>query len=548
MRRAWIAIVMCLPLLSGCTQKAAQNTPIIARPAAAIATDSIDFSPFAGDISDNAPTVSRNLSKDALVALAICDCAPTLREAIASRIATANGVLPQFLMPPIRLQIQNDKSLQTLLNLPLGGLLSKLFARDSALTEKVREGLSEKLARFTPGGSRLAQRAEFSFDGFPSFLGANSERPTQFQLSNEAARWLYVFSPSGLWDNKNPAALGDHSWQTLEVLRSLVEWKYLFGLDANPSGGAFGGLTVDPKNPGSGISPFDPRSTKAPRTISGSYAVRIESESALDLALKGGESWQHTGGGVTLSEQALLWQAAATAFKRLRPENRSKISKMFGEENVALLPNNAHQLPLAFLPGMSLLLEGIFIKRDTREIFGDTKQKPATLSELLDLISALSEWTAALKRIETADLDAETTQRLAKTPASLQQAIQLAAQTIVRDLVTPASGEAAGLTLLAEKGGKPVQSAALTARTLYVLATLESSLQSPILRRNVAGIYSWYLAKFLSATTSWNLADLAWGKAAVGALNELQQELDLPEFSNASDLIDRALTSADRAL
>src|SRR5690606_1784202 len=132
------------------------------------------------------------------------------------------------------------------------------FISDDKVAKKIRAGVGEKIATFAPGAPRLAERVALRFDAFPA-LGERDDQPIEFRLEHLSARWLLAFANDSLWEGKQGLG-GDHGLQTLETMRTLVEWKYMLGLDENPEGGFYGGLTLDIASGGQVLAgPFDPR-------------------------------------------------------------------------------------------------------------------------------------------------------------------------------------------------------------------------------------------------------------------------------------------------
>lgn len=537
--------VLALALIVACGEDSRKAAAVGTGPRDSRDADAVpgDYTPFTGDLDvDSIKFAGANAEAETLLALAGCDCAPALLASVAKRLAPAKGTLPQVLMPPIREQIRTDESLKTLLSLPLGlgGLLAGAFANDEKIAAKVREGLTEKLNK-APGGSRLAASVPFRFDGFPSLRSGGTPQMT---IADATPRWLLVLSRGGLWDGAQPAAFGDHGWQMMESMRLLVEWKYLFGLDPRPDGGVYGGLTIDPSADTQALGPFDPRTDDGARIVSGAYAFTVDGDTAIDLALNGREKWSHTESPITLGEQALIWRAAAMAFHRLRPENRVKVTSLFSGSD-PIFPDNAHNLPMAFLPGVKALLDGEIVDRDSRVIRGAVGKAPsrASLQDLVRMAGALGAWVEELSELSDSGLDAATKDKVKDAPTDMTLAVQLAVQTILKDHVT-VSGEH-GLALV-EKDDQP--SPALIAETLTTLVDLEATLlDSPLLESNILGLYHWYVGDVLTQaeTSQWTAADVLWGLSAINRAETLPGADGLSWLPDAKAVLQKAADSLD---
>ena len=334
----------------------------------------------------------------------------------------------------------------------------------------------------------------------------------------------------------------------------LVEWKYLLGLEASPSGGALGGLTVDPYVAGDELAPFDPRLDPfGARIISGTYSLQLPGGTALDLVLNAKERWHRDPQIVPLAEQALLWRAAAAAFHRLRPENRKSVAPLFDTAD-AIFPADAHRLPLAFLPGMKIMLERSFIETETRSIFaaaGDPLR--ADLLDLLRLSGAIGAWTQELRDLSGAELDEPTTQELLAAPAKLLPAAQLAVQSILNTHTTPAEQVNHGLALRLRDTDVTPPPPAVVGETLVTLIGLESSiLNSPLLKERIIKIALWYGTDILANPKhdAWSAADVLWGLAALNALKAYDPSLDLWWLADGTAILREAASrlQIERAL
>lgn len=480
---------------------------------------------YEGGFDSSAITLEKraNLSDEAAWALAQCDCNPGRFKTFFESVATGRGVLPQILIPSVREDVKGNTALQSLQKIPIGGLLADFFASDEKLAKLIRTGLAEKLKK-TPGGTNVAERVAFRFDGF----SPKNNKKNTFDVSEQLARWQGVFAADGLWSDGEKIDGTDHGLQVLELLRTLAEWKYMIGLDANTDGGNYGGLTLSNADGTAKLNgPIDPRNKKtAAWFISGSYSISYDDRSSKELATSVKEGWKHGNEAVALDEQARLWHTAALAFKRLRPENRSKISSMFGKAPEGLLPPEAHMLPLAFLTGMNVLLPGPFIDREARlirtyaSLDGTGESAQAKMVTVSRLCRALTAWITELKTVTAPIVDPETFRRVEAAPAGLLPALQLAVQTILSAHTMSASESGASYGLaLHEAGVRPDISDA--SETLVGLMEAESLLlASDFLHERILQILDWYAGDLLNQTGKVTEKELLWMRTVAVHANE----------------------------
>ncbi len=393
-----------------------------------------------------------------LEALAHCDACPRRRAAWLTRLNTSPGALPEALVPSVREKIKVKPELARIQALPnfLGDALLDNFASDEKITEEIRAGVAERLG----GGA-----TRFSFEGF---LRLEGEAEGEVRLDAQAARWRFVFAD----------AAKSGGTQNVETLRALMEWSYLAGLEA-----PYGGMSRDLDN-GAGLAgAYDPRKqTKAKRFFGGTMRVELPAISArhrlLGMALQGGERWSLTSTELPpLAEAARLWAAAAAAFQKLREDRmESAVGK--------LVPADAKSLPLVFLKTMSTLLPREYLDLKTHSL------PKASLEDLVLLAEALTAWARALKNIDKAGLDPETTLDLEGARGSLQDALRATISQLISKHVT--AGPSAGLV---------VDEPRLTGRTLTALADAEHEiLSSPHLRSIVQGLVHGVAARGVTKT------------------------------------------------
>jgi hypothetical protein len=465
-------------------------------------------------------------SAEALWAMSQCDCFPGLFEDAMEKNSTARGVLPQILIPAVREEVKANTALQTLQKIPLGGLLADFFASDEKLAEKVRAGLVQKLER-APGGSSIGARTAFRFDGFAAAAGSNDS----FVVSDQIPRWMAVFAADGIWTDGQPVDSIDHGLQLLELLRTLSEWTYLIGLDANSDGGFYGGLTLKADGNRTAVQgPVDPRKDSGSSWfLSGTYTLKYDDASSRDLATSVREIWNHDQSAVSLDEQARLWHTAARAFARLRTDNRKNVATLFGSGGDAVLPPETHTLPLAFLGGVKTLLPTAFIDRDSRLIrasasFDASDGNPAGLLTLARLVRALTAWSAELRTADKAGLDPSTVAKVSTAPDELKPAVQLAVQTILQQHVVPATqvGGAFGLALV---GSEKIVSLAEASEVLLALIEVESRLlASEFLRGRILQLLDWYAGDLLGKPADVSSRDLIWIRTVAQAARAYDDE------------------------
>jgi hypothetical protein len=518
----WVRTILLAVVVMGSACSKSKNATGDQSPGSAEATP---IRPFTGQFANDSLQISPKDSRteELIWAIGDCDCLAKYLETSLKARALQHGALPQALMPPIRQQIRNNDSLKTVLDVPLiGGLLADVFVNDDKISGEVRTGIQQKISQFVPGGSQLDQTVPYRFDGFRPIV-KTPEAPKSFLLADQISHWHLYFAHPGLWQGQSPIASGDHGLQGVEVMRTLVEWKYLFGLDSNPEGGHYGGLSIDLNQPTKPAGKFDPReSPDAKRFFNGKYTIEYPEASALDLATKTSERWRLGPQPITLNDQAKMWLTAAKAFHRLRPENRNKIRSMFGAEDQAIFPTNAHELTLAFLPGLQGLLSGPFIEKESRlvrqEAFGE--DTPASLLDLARLIRGIQGWVSELSDLRGSDLPENVRNQLREAPAQMVPAIQVAVQTILKDHIVQNS-EIIGNALVEKPGVNKAPTIAVIGEVIVALVEAETqSLSSPLLHDKVEGLGHWLIGEVLQKVSALTPESAAW---SIRALNALEQ-------------------------
>lgn len=394
---------------------------------------------------------------DVFVSLAVCECLPQLQAKLITSLNANRGALPQALIPAVRSEILSNPQLKILdiVPRPFDDFVGGLFADEQKVATEISEGLRKKIKIAEPSWVQENETLALQLDGFtplPGTLAAASGRTVR--MVDVWARWSLLLSQGGPWSstrsqNKDAGLL----WH--ELLRSLAEGEYLFGLAGTSDGNSWGGLTIpidlQITNPG----PFDPRTRyNQVRFLTGQLDLTLSSNNSLSLARFGGDRWTWRAASVPLVEQALQWWVSARLLNRLRPFQRGAFSAYFPN----LIPNDSYQLSLLILPALDALLSGRFIDENSRAIRSylsgaqvsgvaqsiREKADPQTLSLLL---LAMSHWIQELSAVTDLSVSAETSAQLQSAPAALLRGAQLIVQTLLGETLAPrlvgvdASGE-----------------------------------------------------------------------------------------------------------
>jgi hypothetical protein len=546
LHRLSIFISAVLATLSACRIKRAdvnQNTH--GRPAPAFATP--DMAALNGfEINSNLPFGNNG---DAMMAVAMSGFGRSLSAKIFAQIATEPGVLPQMLVPSVRSEVKSNGMLSILQNIPfgLGSSLMDTFASDAKLTEKVREGLTEKLntglARF--GGSSLGSRMMFNFDHF-----SRARRDfSGFDFQTQAAQWNLMWSEDGFWTGGIPLDGRDHGLQLLGVLRTLSEWAYVYGLGGSGEISGFGGLlqkwsrgVLSPAKP---VLPADLGIREM--ILAGRQTVSVPKNlSALDLATQGGEQWQSESSPLVLIDQATIWLAGAKAFGRLRADRRTNAPDLFVGVN-PVISSGAAQLPLLFLNSMGMMLNGPFINAQSQKIFmqacPNESCDSADARSIVRLVAALSEWIEAANSIETAGLPPEIAAKVKEGLPKLKVALQLAVRILMGELTEDTIvGSQRWLTVVQpalDGSGRSSVSAEVIGTLAYVERNI---LKSDILKSRITALANGHAQTFFRSKESLT------SKEAVLWNARMIRELERSKFSTVLPWLDKVQDSFSRAI
>ncbi len=382
--------------------------------------------------------VNASLDGEDAIALAVCRCERDFRSEWWASMLESRGALHESLMPEVRMEIRTNGELQELLKMPEGirDVLKVFFANDTEISDKVRTGVLGKIAVWLrPTFQPVKAAGRFVYDGFARLIDRNVQSTpvsSSFSTMEQAQRWLLI--GSALHDG---IGLNDTASQ-VSLMKTLSEWRYLFGLMRDDQNRVIGGLTLDANRPNSNaLLPFDPRvQTSYVGMISGDYSVFYPTVQAVDLATSVNEIWTNHRSVTTLKEQALLWEAAAEFYDALRPSQRA----VFLKENINqdTIPANAHQLALLWISNLESLLDGPFIDRDARKIykhanFHGNRSDFTTPdhAELAALVRALSKWTRLLADAAVDMDDPEMQTKMLDGMDSLKNALRLSLQILM---------------------------------------------------------------------------------------------------------------------
>jgi hypothetical protein len=379
------------------------------------------------------------MGEDASWALSHCNCASHFKGQVLQRWVQLPGVVPHPLVPDLREGVIADPQVQLILGLPgaLSDSLGDLFLDDAQLEAQLIEGVKSNLLNSSPGIGDFSNWPGFRFELFPH-TGSATEGGS-LSIPEQVSRWNLIWSLDSMWFGAEPLTLGSHLAQLHQVLLSVSEWKYLFGIDESSiTKKSYGGMALRKSSGLNGpMQPFDPRQDPDGHGFfSGTYQIEFDpTVSKMDLAIRGTETWTNSTESIGLRNQARQWNAAAIAFERLKPSGRGAVPQLFASGG-GIMPEDAHQLPLAFLPGLAALLDGPFIREETREVFSATKlsDEPGTLATLKDLsslVTTLGRWLDSLEDVTNEGLAPEVVEQLGGGRAQIKQALQLATQSML---------------------------------------------------------------------------------------------------------------------
>ena len=519
----------------------------------AISSFRLKGSPLSAQVQEkirNALKLSQvnQMDSQALWAISNCHCVRNITSTVLKNMATNPGALPQLLVPQIRKEIAEDSKLKALLQIgnklpTIGSLLQNMFASDAKIAESIRDGIDQKLNDALNDGTELKKNLDYSFDFF-----AQVEKRNNFQNIQNGQRiqrtvsfdqnvnlWALIWGIPAMWNGDSPIAYKDHGLQLLHSMRSLAEWQYIMGLTVDStSGRTHGGLTFDPNGALDSLAPFDPRSLPEDvyRVFGGEYQVSYSAAGAIDMALSGLEQWRRLPNPVSLNEQSRLAVAAAMAFKRMRPENRQNVRRLFGSSDVAIFPDESTQLPLIFLSSYGGLLANHFVDSDTRQIFetskGSSVRVSASLLSLARMARATNMWNQETKSGGAGNLDPAIRKRLIEGSQELLDASQLAIQTILANHISTEALNSpnSGLALVVDLKSQQIPSLEVSAEVLSTLVELERKIGgSPLLKRRILELFHWFAAVYLSDLNSqpMNVQGVLWTQSL---FNQMQQDKD----------------------
>ena len=468
---------------------------------------------------------AQGLDPRLLLGLADCNCA---QEKFASKymaqLVTRGGPMPQLLMPMVREGVAADPKVQRLLQMPPAyrSVLDGLVSVDNVIKKQVKATVAGKVSAALTGGSTIADRYDFRFDGFAGAGLGPLTAPQTFSIGDQATRWNYILGMDAMWSGK-PALDGvDHGLQLLNTALVLSEWSYLYGLDvASKDGTPYGGLTfqTDKNSPsnlyGLAMAPFDPRKdTAGMRFVTGAYTIGYPAVDSLEMATEVQETWRRAAGTVTLDEQALVWRAAARAMARLRPAARTTTAGLYAK-GTGIFPADAHTASLLFMPGMDLLLDGPFFSTAAQSVRDEANfarrddgtfdpggypdiAKPvfneARVLGLARISSALSEWVGQIASLDDLQIDETTASRLKVAHKRLRDPVRLAIVVMMRELPTDLGGvgEAGKLS------GRTGMSIGAAGEILFhVVRTLTVGLDSAFLRTRAFAMMDHFAVNYL---------------------------------------------------
>lgn len=519
------------------------------------------------------------LNEDSLWAISQCTCTPWFNSVYSQAIVQSRGALPAPLVPTIREEVRSNAALKALLALPPGiqniaSILAKLFVNDEKISAEIQKGLDEKLNKALRTSTKLSSRIKYNFDLYPSpfvNLGANSTfNPKNVNMSAQASKWAFVFSIDNMWDantNDDPLAFGDHSLQLLLTAISMSEWTYAFGLDAASSGSVYGGITFDPREGvAAPLKASDPRKDpNAAGVISGNYNLTFPDKGTLQLATTVKEQWARNTETVTLDEQARIWTAAAQAYNRLKPSARIGEAVQIFAPDTGMFPDDAHSLPLAFLTGMSVLLDNPFIEPETREIRTAANLQGADqnitnirapLKVLARLARALQVWTIATETIGQDRLSSQIAQTISTSRARIKDGMRLAIQNILDNHTedTVMNSRLGGIAMVRSKhdfARPPIEE---VAEALAVISDIDLTalVNQPgfqtDLNKKIIALFHWFAAEYLADIASGSFRQELKPDAAFWTYIALRNFAKFkPELTRAPWLRD-ALRNAESAI
>lgn len=502
------------------------------------------------DVFKSGQTRSANSAE--IWALAQCACLSSASIKVLTLQSQVKGALPQFLVPTIRKEILGNSMLKAVEGISGGigqllgtnalqGLTQGLVTAEKIESE-IKKGLVEKVAQVLGGAQSLEAQSQLRMDLFPDMpsleQGTQKQAPSTalktISLAPAAARWRLVADHTELWQASATRINTHASVQFLELMRVLLEWQYIYGLDTNPDGQTSGGLTLSTQGTDLMLRPFDPRTATTNRFSAGVFSMTLIEKPLLEMVQKGpGQVWSWTQAPIETMDLAHIWHAAARTYARLRPAGRTAISQAFastgsatvqptkiggsvgraGSSGSGIFPADTHKLALAFLPGMADLLNGPIIDESKRLLRRCARvpgwpasalcvqqDEPATPATLAALLQALHHWVSALQDTADDSLSSESAAKLKDAPAQLLKAMQFVAQIILQNHVGTQddSGAVDSLALWVSKEGRNQAEMLQAAKILTALIEAEQvHLKSLFLRQRIDALMGWYLGTFL---------------------------------------------------
>jgi hypothetical protein len=507
----------------------------------------LDATALAGFAVDSKMALENNA--EALMALSQSGLGRSIASKLALKNATDKGILPQILAPSVRSEIASNSMLGFLQNLPpiLASSLLDQFASDTALMEKIRSSLMEKINRGLAsfGGSTLAARVPFQFDHFVR----STPNSNSFSAPLQAAYWNLAWSQDGLWTGAQPLDGVDHGLQLVNILRTLSEWSYIYGINGEGAPAPFGGLmkkwsegSLAPSNP---VAISDPSIESM--VFTGEFSVSVPAGlSALNLATQGGEVWRSNAKSVPLLSQASIWLAAAKAFGRMRADRRANANGLF-KGGTPLLTAGAAKLPLLFLKNMAKMLDGPFIDESTQKIFKEACSsqncQTADAKSVARLVEALSEWIRALDNARASGLEAGDAEKINAGIPSLKKALQLAMRTLSGELTSDVfspSGHWLTVAVSSEYGNAP---GSVSAEVIGTMAEVErNTLNSPLLKLRIISLANGHAKIFFGSKGSLgSKEEILWNARMIRELEPLNSGTALPWLPAAKAAFKRAL-------
>lgn len=461
-------------------------------------------------------TPAEELDADSVYALSSCQCGDLALAQLILHSLKQRGVLPTVLVPDFRSQLQSDVRLSTLRSLgAIGQLVITPAEVEAQITSGMQEKLLAKMQGFLPKGTAALTEYPNALDAFSSSLplsqASATSRGNEFTAGDQATLWMAAFALPYLWQGTLPRSVADQAPFLLATMRSLLEMKYSFGVDVDSAGNPIGGLTIDPEAVASSIGAYDPEksSNLPPRILTGSFTVSLSQRSTLDLIFDEKEKWTALApAAITLQEQTRLWQAGASLFQRLRPENRNAIEKVFGTADNSLIRPDAHKLGLVVLPAMQSILSTHFTNRDQREIYqsfspGTTQPsiEHADVHSIAAYMRALLSWYHELSDLSQSQLSPENIAKLKDAPKNLLAGIQLGALRLLSYYSTSTTPSGAAVATMIGPNGE-LSSDELAAAIAILAQAEQTVLKSPLIQQRVWNLFHSLIGVKLADTST----------------------------------------------